>query len=92
MVALTDIQYRNISHLMLGGDHYKWRAMLSNGADESMMYGDKGSASDWEKFYAHASMLKYAIGNPLGDLTSTMTVGYVSAKDRDITTESTIIS
>lgn len=28
-----------------------------------------------------------AIGNPLGDLTSTMTVGYVSAKDRVIETE-----
>ncbi len=28
-----------------------------------------------------------AIGNPLGELTSTMTVGYVSAKDRVITTE-----
>ena len=62
---VDNIQYRNISHLMLGGDHYKWRAMLSNGADESLMYGDKGSASDWEKFYAYASMLKYAIGNPL---------------------------
>ncbi len=62
---VDNINYRNISHLMLGGDHYKWRAMLSNGADESLMYGDKGSASDWEKFYAYASMLKYAIGNPL---------------------------
>mgnify|MGYP003294638825 CR=1 FL=1 len=28
-----------------------------------------------------------AIGNPLGELTSTMTVGYVSAKERDVTTE-----
>jgi serine protease Do len=28
-----------------------------------------------------------AIGNPLGELTSTMTVGYISAKERDITTE-----
>ena len=62
---LENINYRNISHLMLGGDHYKWRAMLSNGADESLMYGDKGSGSDWDKFYAYASMLKYAIGNPL---------------------------
>ena len=62
---LDNIQYRNISHLMLGGDHYKWRAMLSNGVDEKYMYGDKGSGSDWEKFLAYASMLKYAIGNPL---------------------------
>ena len=33
-----------------------------------------------------------AIGNPLGDLTSTMTVGYVSAKDRDVTTEGVTIN
>lgn len=28
-----------------------------------------------------------AIGNPLGELTSTLTVGYISAKDRDVTTD-----
>ncbi len=33
-----------------------------------------------------------AIGNPLGELTSTQTVGYVSGKDRDVTTDGTIIS
>ena len=33
-----------------------------------------------------------AIGNPLGDLTSTLTVGYVSAKDRDVTTDGATIN
>ena len=33
-----------------------------------------------------------AIGNPLGDLTATLTVGYVSAKDRDVTTEGATIN
>ena len=33
-----------------------------------------------------------AIGNPLGELTSTMTAGYVSAKDRDVTTDGVTIS
>ncbi len=33
-----------------------------------------------------------AIGNPLGELTSTLTVGYVSAKDRDISTDGTVIN
>ena len=33
-----------------------------------------------------------AIGNPLGELTSTQTVGYVSGKDRDVTTDGSIIS
>ncbi len=33
-----------------------------------------------------------AIGNPLGELTSTLTVGYVSAKDRDINTSGALIN
>ena len=33
-----------------------------------------------------------AIGNPLGELTYTMTVGYVSAKDREINTDGTPIN
>lgn len=33
-----------------------------------------------------------AIGNPLGELTSTLTVGYISAKDRVIDTDGTVIN
>lgn len=33
-----------------------------------------------------------AIGNPLGELTSTLTVGYVSAKERNVTTDGTTIN
>ena len=33
-----------------------------------------------------------AIGNPLGELAATLTVGYVSAKDRDVSTDGTIIN
>ena len=33
-----------------------------------------------------------AIGNPLGELTSTLTVGYVSAKDRAIATDGTLMN
>lgn len=33
-----------------------------------------------------------AIGNPLGELASTMTVGYVSAKDRVVSTDGTVIN
>ncbi len=33
-----------------------------------------------------------AIGNPLGELTSTMTAGYVSAKNRDVTTDGRTIN
>ena len=33
-----------------------------------------------------------AIGNPLGELTSTLTVGYVSAKERTVSTDGTVIN
>lgn len=33
-----------------------------------------------------------AIGNPLGELTSTLTVGYVSAKDRSVATDGSLIN
>jgi len=33
-----------------------------------------------------------AIGNPLGELTSTLTVGYISAKERDVSTDGTVIN
>ncbi len=55
-------RFRNIGHLMLGGDHYKWRAMLSYGVEERLIRGD---ADDKEKFLAYARMLPNAIGNPL---------------------------
>ena len=33
-----------------------------------------------------------AIGNPLGELTSTLTVGYVSAKERSVSTDGTVMN
>ena len=61
---LANRAYDTVTELMLGGDHYKWRAMLSNGADESLIYPGAGGG-DFERFRAYAAMLKYAIGNPL---------------------------
>ncbi len=57
-----NIRFKNITHLMLGGDHYKWRAMLSYGVDEALI---RGNGDDKEKFFAYARMLQSAIGNPL---------------------------
>ena len=57
-----NIRFRNLGHLMLGGDHYKWRAMLSAGVPEEFI---RGGGSDWDKFAAFAGVLKHAIGNPL---------------------------
>lgn len=54
--------YKTITEVWLYGDHYKWRAMRSNGIDEKYITGD---ASDYEKFLAYAKTLPEAIGNPL---------------------------
>ena len=57
-----DRKFDNITQVWLGGDHYKWRQMRSNGVDE---YYITGSASDREKFQKWAETLAKAIGNPL---------------------------
>ncbi len=57
-----DRQFENITQVWLGGDHYKWRQMRSNGIDETYITGD---ASDYEKFIKWAETLELAIGNPL---------------------------
>lgn len=57
-----DLQFENITQVWLGGDHYKWRQMRSNGIDEKFITGD---ASDEEKFMKWAETLEKAIGNPL---------------------------
>ena len=57
-----DRKFENITQVWLGGDHYKWRQMRTNGADEKYITGD---ASDREKFQKWAETLEMAIGNPL---------------------------
>ncbi|MDF2988434.1 MAG: glucuronate isomerase [Eubacterium sp.] len=55
-------KYRNITELWLGGDHYKWRAIRSNGIDEKYITGD---AEDKDKFLKWAETIQNCIGNPL---------------------------
>lgn len=55
-------RYRNITEIWLGGDHYKWRAMRSNGVDEKYITGD---APDKDKFMKWAETMPKCIGNPL---------------------------
>ena len=57
-----DIHFDNITQVWLGGDHYKWRLMRSNGVEEYYITGD---APDREKFQKWAESLDRAIGNPL---------------------------
>lgn len=55
-------QFENLTQIWLGGDHYKWRAMRTNGVDERLITGD---ASDEEKFMAWAATVPYTARNPL---------------------------
>lgn len=57
-----DKKFENITQVWLGGDHYKWRLMRSNGVEEKYITGD---ASDREKFQKWAETLERGIGNPL---------------------------
>ena len=55
-------QFKNLYEVWLAGDHYKWRAMRSNGVDERYCTGD---ASDWEKFEKWCETVPYTLRNPL---------------------------
>lgn len=55
-------KFDNLAQAWLGGDHYKWRLMRANGVDEKYITGD---ASDYDKFFAFASTMPKAIGNPV---------------------------
>lgn len=57
-----DKKFENITQIWLYGDHYKWRAMRSNGVDERYCTGD---ASDREKFEKWAETVPHTLRNPL---------------------------
>ncbi len=57
-----DRRFDNIAQVWLGGDHYKWRLMRSNGVEERYITGD---APDREKFQRFAEALPRAVGNPM---------------------------
>ena len=55
-------QFSNIAQLWLDGDHYKWRAMRTNGLPERLCSGD---APDREKYDAWAATVPRLLRNPL---------------------------
>ncbi len=55
-------KFGNITEVWLGGDHYKWRLIRSNGVDENDI---TGNADPRTKFQHFAEMLPKAIGNPM---------------------------
>lgn len=57
-----DRKFDNITQIWLGGDHYKWRLIRSNGVCEDEI---TGKADPLTKFRHFAKMLPKAIGNPM---------------------------
>jgi glucuronate isomerase len=55
-------QFKNLFEIWLEGDHYKWRAMRSNGIAEKFCTGD---ASPRDKFLAWAKTVPHTLCNPL---------------------------
>lgn len=55
-------RFTTITDAWLGGDHYKWRQMRSNGVPEELI---TGNADPYDKFVAWAGTMENLIGNPL---------------------------
>ena len=62
MVA-NDHRFKSLTEIWLGGDHYKWRAMRTNGVDEKYCTGK--DTTDWEKFEKWAETVPHTMRNPL---------------------------
>ncbi len=61
MIA-DDRQFSDLTQAWLAGDHYKWRAMRTNGISEKYC---TGNAPDFEKFSKWAETVPLTVGNPL---------------------------
>lgn len=58
----ADRRFANLFEIWLQGDHYKWRAMRSNGVPERLCTGD---ADPYEKFSAYCATVPQTLRNPL---------------------------
>ena len=58
----NNITWDNITPVWLGGDHYKWRAMRTNGVSEDYC---SGNASDREKFNVFCDIMPKLLKNPI---------------------------
>jgi glucuronate isomerase len=58
----ADRQFKNLTQAWLEGDHYKWRAMRTNGINEIYC---TGNGSDTDKFLKWAETVPATLGNPL---------------------------
>jgi glucuronate isomerase len=56
-------RFENLTRVWLAGDHYKWRAMRTNGVPEDLITGN--ASSDYDKFLAYAKTVPQTLRNPL---------------------------
>ncbi|HYP16237.1 MAG TPA: glucuronate isomerase [Opitutus sp.] len=61
-LILENHRFADLAEIWLGGDHYKWRAMRSNGVDERFC---TGNATPREKFDAWVAAVPHTLRNPL---------------------------
>jgi glucuronate isomerase len=73
-----DRQYKNLTEAWLEGDHYKWRAMRTNGINEIYC---TGTAPDTEKFMKWAETVPATPGNPLYHWTHLELARYFNIND-----------
>lgn len=74
-----DKRWQNIAEVWLGGDHYKWRQMRSNGIDEHFI---TGNASWREKFDKFAETMEVLLRNPLFDWSHLELTRYFGVTER----------
>ena len=74
-----DKRWANIAEVWLGGDHYKWRQMRSNGVDEKFITGD---ASGHDKFLKFAETMEVLLKNPLFDWSHLELARYFGVEER----------
>ncbi|MEI7676152.1 MAG: glucuronate isomerase [Bacteroidales bacterium] len=59
----NDRRFDNLGQIWLEGDHYKWRAMRTNGVDEKFITGKE--TTDWQKYEKWVETVPYTMRNPL---------------------------
>jgi len=59
----NDRRFDNLGQIWLEGDHYKWRAMRTNGIDEKFITGKE--TTDWQKYEKWVETVPYTMRNPL---------------------------
>ena len=82
-----DKRFENLTQIWLYGDHYKWRAMRTNGIDEKYI---TGNASDIEKYNAWAATVPYTMRNPLYHWTHLELSRYFGIDDKLLSPETEI--